>query len=87
MCFQVLQASVFTPGVKICSATAVGVGDLLTNFFFFSLLYVLSVTNENLIYQEIKRRLNSCDVCYHSVQNLLSFRLLFITVKIRICKL
>jgi hypothetical protein len=30
------------------------------------------VTNQNLIPEEIKRRLNSVNACYHSVQNLLS---------------
>jgi hypothetical protein len=34
------------------------------------------VTNQNLIQEEIKRRLNSGKSCYHSVQKLLSFRLL-----------
>jgi hypothetical protein len=34
------------------------------------------VTNENLIQEEIKRRLNYGNACYHSVQNLLSSRLL-----------
>jgi hypothetical protein len=29
-----------------------------------------TVTNQNLIQEEIKRRLNSGNVCYHSVQNL-----------------
>jgi hypothetical protein len=33
-------------------------------------------TNQNLIQEEIKRRLNSGNVCYHWVQNLLSSRLL-----------
>jgi hypothetical protein len=32
--------------------------------------------NQNLIQEEIKRRLNSGNACYHSVQNLLSSRLL-----------
>jgi hypothetical protein len=32
----------------------------------------VTVTNQNLIQEEIKRRLNSGNVCYHSVQNLLS---------------
>jgi hypothetical protein len=32
-----------------------------------------TVTNQNLIQEEIKRRLNSGNACYHSVQNLLSF--------------
>jgi hypothetical protein len=34
-----------------------------------------TVTNQNLIHEEVKRRLNSCDACRHSVQNLLSSRL------------
>jgi hypothetical protein len=34
-----------------------------------------TVTNQNLIQEEIKRRLNSDNACYHSVQNLLSSRL------------
>jgi hypothetical protein len=35
-----------------------------------------TVTNQNLIQKEIKRRLNSGNACYHSVQNLLSSHLL-----------
>jgi hypothetical protein len=35
-----------------------------------------TITNQNLIHEEIKRRLNSGNVCYHSVQNLLSIVLL-----------
>jgi hypothetical protein len=35
-----------------------------------------TATNQNLIQEEIKRRLNSCNVCYHSAQNTLSFCLL-----------
>jgi hypothetical protein len=35
-----------------------------------------TVTNQNLIGEEIKRRLNSGNACYHSVHNLLSSRLL-----------
>jgi hypothetical protein len=45
-----------------------------------------TVTNQNLIQEEIKRRLNSGNACYHSVQNLLSSRLLSKKVKIRIYK-
>jgi hypothetical protein len=41
-----------------------------------------TVTNQNLIQEEIKWRLN----CYHSVQNLLSTRLVSKNVKIRIYK-
>jgi hypothetical protein len=43
-----------------------------------------TVTNKNLIRKEIKRRLNSGDCCYHSVQNILSSRLLSKNVKINI---
>jgi hypothetical protein len=42
-----------------------------------------TVTNQNLIQEKIKRRLNSGNDCYHSVQNLLSSRLLSKSVKIR----
>jgi hypothetical protein len=35
-----------------------------------------TVTNENLVQEKIKRRLNSGNACYHSVENLLSSRLL-----------
>jgi hypothetical protein len=35
-----------------------------------------TVTNQNLIQEEIKRRLNSGNTCHYSVQNLLSSRLL-----------
>jgi hypothetical protein len=38
----------------------------------------MRVTNQNLIYKEIKRRLNLGNACYHSVQNLLSSHLLII---------
>jgi hypothetical protein len=45
-----------------------------------------TVTNQNLIQEEIKRRWNSGNACYHSVQNLLSSRLLSRNLKFRICK-
>jgi hypothetical protein len=45
-----------------------------------------TVTNQNLIQEEIKRRLNSGNAWYHSVQNLLSSRLLSKNVKVRIYK-
>jgi hypothetical protein len=44
------------------------------------------VTNQNLIQEEIKRELNSDNSCCHSVQNLLSSRLLSKNVEIRICR-
>jgi hypothetical protein len=43
-----------------------------------------TVTNKNLILEESKRRLNSDNACYHSVQNFLSSRLLSKNLKIRI---
>jgi hypothetical protein len=46
----------------------------------------ITVTNQNLIHEEIKRRLNSGKACYLSVQNLLSSRLLSKNLKIRIYK-
>jgi hypothetical protein len=48
---------------------------------------VTKVTNQNLIQEEIKRRLNSNNACYHSAQNLLSSRLLSKNIKVRISKI
>jgi hypothetical protein len=45
------------------------------------------VTNQNFICEEIKSRLNLSNVCYHSVQNVLSSRLLSINLKIKIYKI
>jgi hypothetical protein len=45
-----------------------------------------TVTNQTLIQEEIKRRLNSGNACYHSVQNFLFSRLLSKKLKIRIYK-
>jgi hypothetical protein len=45
-----------------------------------------TVTNENLIQEEIKRRLNSGNAWYHSVHNFLSSRLLSKNAKVRIYK-
>jgi hypothetical protein len=36
----------------------------------------MTATNQNLIQEEIETRLNSCNFCYHSVQNFLFSRLL-----------
>jgi hypothetical protein len=41
-----------------------------------------TVTNQNLIQEQIKRRLSSGNACYHLVQNLLSSHLLLKKVKI-----
>ena len=43
-----------------------------------------TVTNQNSIHDEIKRRLKSGNACYHSVQNLLSSSLLSKNLKIKI---
>jgi hypothetical protein len=45
-----------------------------------------TVTNQNLIQEEIKKRLNSDNGCHHSVQNLQSSRLLSKNLKIIIHK-
>jgi hypothetical protein len=45
-----------------------------------------TVTNQNLIQEEIKRRLNSGNACSQLVQNLFSSRLLSKNVKVRIYK-
>jgi hypothetical protein len=45
-----------------------------------------AATNQNAIQEEIRRRVNSGNVCYHSDQNLLSTHLLSKNVKIRIYK-
>jgi hypothetical protein len=42
-----------------------------------------TITNQNLIQEEIKRRLNAGNACYHSVQNLLSSRLLSKNITIK----
>jgi hypothetical protein len=43
-----------------------------------------TVRNQNFIKEDIKRRLNSGNACYHLVQNLLSSQLLSKNVKIRL---
>jgi hypothetical protein len=45
-----------------------------------------TVTNQNLIQEEIKEKLNSGNACYHSVQNLLSSRLLSKNENLRMYK-
>jgi hypothetical protein len=46
----------------------------------------MTVTNQNLIQEEIKRRLNSSNAFHHPVQNLLSSCLLAKNLKTRIYK-
>ena len=43
-----------------------------------------TLTNQNSILEEFKSRLRSGNACYHSVQNLLSSRLLYKNLKIKI---
>jgi len=45
---------------------------------------VTTLTNQNSIQEEIKSRLKSGNACYHSVQNLLSSRLLSKNLKIKV---
>jgi hypothetical protein len=44
-----------------------------------------TVTNQNLVQEEIKKTLNSGNICSHLVQNLLSSRLLSKNLKIGMC--
>jgi hypothetical protein len=44
----------------------------------------MALTNQNLILEEIKRKLNSGNAYYHSVHNFLSSHVLFKNIKIRI---
>jgi hypothetical protein len=46
----------------------------------------MTVTNQNLTEEEIKRRLNLGNACNHSVQNLSSSRLMSENVKIKILR-
>jgi hypothetical protein len=48
--------------------------------------YGTTVTNQNLIQEKIKRRLNSGNACCHSVHNLLPSHLLSKILRIRILK-
>jgi hypothetical protein len=45
-----------------------------------------TLTDQNYMHEEIKSRLNSGNACYHSVQSLLSSRLLSRKVKVKIYK-
>jgi hypothetical protein len=45
-----------------------------------------TILTQNLIQEEIKRRLNSGNACYHLIQNLLPCRLLSKNIKVRIHK-
>jgi hypothetical protein len=45
-----------------------------------------TLTDQNCILEEIKSRLNSGNACYHSVQILLSYRLLSTNEKVKILK-
>jgi hypothetical protein len=45
-----------------------------------------AVTNQNLVQEEFRKILNSGNACYHSVQNLLSTRLLSKNINIRLYK-
>jgi hypothetical protein len=55
-----------------------------TNNYIYSVWYWSTLTNPDSIAGEIKSRLRSGNACYHSVQNILSFRLLPKNLKIKI---
>jgi hypothetical protein len=65
-------------GIKIANRSVENVAHLI--------YFGTAVTNQNLIQEKIKRRLNLGTACCHSVQNVLSSRLLSKDVKIRIQK-
>jgi hypothetical protein len=46
-----------------------------------------TLTDQNCMHEEIKSRLNSRNACYHSVQSLLSSRLLSMNLKVKIYKI
>jgi hypothetical protein len=46
-----------------------------------------TVTNQNLIHYRLKSRLNSSNACYHQPQNLLSSRLWYKNLNIKISKI
>jgi hypothetical protein len=46
----------------------------------------VALKDQNCVHEEIRSRLNSENACYHAVQNLLSSRLLYRNVKIKIYK-
>jgi len=48
---------------------------------------ITTLTNKNSILEEIKSILRSGNACYHSVQNLLSFRFLSKNLKIKIYRI
>jgi hypothetical protein len=47
----------------------------------------MTVKSQDLIQEEIRKKLNSGNTCCHSVQDLLSSHLLFKTVNIKICEI
>jgi hypothetical protein len=46
-----------------------------------------TLTYQNCMHKEIKSRLNSGNACYHSVQSLLSFCLLYRNIQVKIHKI
>ena len=61
------------------------VGPVLLFVLYCIFVYLgTTLTNQNSIAEEIKSRLRSGNACYHSVQNLLSSRLLSKNLKIKI---
>jgi hypothetical protein len=50
------------------------------------LVPTITITNQNVIQEEINRKLNSGNACYHSAENLMSSHLQSKNIKIRIDK-
>jgi hypothetical protein len=59
--------------------------DLLTQYLAWQSSNIWE-QDQNCIHEDIKSRLNSVNACYHSVQSLLSSRLLSRNVKVKIYK-
>ena len=59
---------------------------MYVNLVYYYNILGTTLTNQNSIAEEIKSRLRSGNACYHSVQNLLSSRLLSKNLKIKICR-
>ena len=76
ICYTLYRTPYFLHSVRIDNSTF----DRVEDFKYLG----TTLTNQNSIVEEIKSRLKSGNACYHSVQNLLSSRLLSKNLKIKI---
>jgi hypothetical protein len=74
--------------LKYCHVLVTRRGVWIHSWIYWTLKFVTtgSYNNQNLIQEEIKRSLNSGNACHHSVERLLSSRLLSKHIKIRISR-